>query len=483
MYSISMLRVVVLLCALLCSSFAVAQIPAFPGAKGFGAGALGGRGGEVIYVTNLNDAGPGSLRSAIEASGPRTIIFRVGGTILLEDSLRIVNPQLTIAGQTAPGDGITLRLDELETGPAILVLAEDVIIRHIRIRVGAASVPECCRDAITFFDGADRVIVDHVSASWGTDENINAWGTARNITIQHSIISEALLNASHSEQGVFQRHSMGALFGDRTDRLSLYHNLFAHNNQRNPLINSIIGGSYESVNNVIYNWGDFGSVFAGRGSDPLMINHIGNLYIAGERSRPERYEVGVQPDSSVLLYVRDNIGPNRSAGDSEFDIVGSDVNFVAQAPSSFRSLTPFPMSSFPISPFPVNSILSRVAEDVGANLPRQDSIDQRIINEVIAGEGSIIDDPSEVGGWINALGGTPYVDNDADGMSDNWETFHRLDPTNSLDRNNDEDNDGYTNLEEFLNSTNPIPDAISSPEQTPCFPIKNASGSVSLICL
>ncbi len=478
-----MIKIVVLLCFTLCSSIAVAQIPAFPSAKGFGAGAIGGRGGEVIYVTNLNDNGPGSLRAAIDALGSRTIIFRVGGTILLESSLLIENPQLTIAGQTAPGDGITLRLDEAETGPAILVLAEDVIIRHLRIRVGPASVPECCRDAMTFFDGADRVVVDHVSASWGTDENINAWGTARNITIQHSIISEALLNASHSEQGVFQPHSMGALFGDRTDRLSLYHNLFAHNNQRNPLINSVIGGSYESVNNVIYNWGDFGSVFSGQGSDPLLVNHIGNLYVAGERSRPERYEIGVQPDSSVLIYVRDNIGPRRSAGEPEFNIVGSDINFVAPAPESFRSLTPFPMSSFPISPFPVTSILNRVTEDVGANLPRQDSIDRRIISDLNAGGGRIIDDPSDVGGWINALGGTPYADDDADGMSDDWETIHRLDPTNPADRNRDEDNDGYTNLEEFLNATNPIPSDIPASEQDTCFPVQNSFGSVSVFCL
>jgi len=461
-----------------------AEVPAFPGAEGFGASAKGGRSGDVIYVTNLNDGGVGSLRAAINQAGARTIIFRVGGTINLETSLSIRNPFITIAGQTAPGDGITLSLGPNETTSALFVEASDVVIRHIRIRVGPASIGECCRDAITLFDGADRAIVDHVSLSWGTDETINAWGTAKNISIQRSIISESLLISSHSEDGEIQPHSMGALFGDRVDGVSLHHNLFAHNNQRNPLINSNVGATYEHVNNVIYNYGDFASVFNGLGSDALKVNHIGNLYLPGANSRLNRWEVGVQPGSSTSVYVRDNIGPHRQNGDDEFAIVGSNVNFVEPAPRSFQSNTPFPVSNFPITTVSVNSVLSNVTADVGATLPRQDSIDLRIIQDTFNGEGNVINDPSEVGGLINFVGGAPYADDDQDGMSNEWETLHRLDPNNSADRNDDEDGDGYTNLEEFLNSTEPRGDNSSLAEPTDlCMPIRSTNGSISLICL
>jgi len=444
------------------SEFCLAETPAFPGAEGFGASAKGGRGGDVIYVTNLNDSGSGSLREALESSGPRTVIFRVGGTINLQSSLVILNPLITIAGQTAPGDGITLRLGRLENGAALFVEAADVIIRHIRIRVGPASIGECCRDAITFFDGADRAIVDHVSLSWGTDETVNIWGTAKNISIQRSIISESLLLSSHAENGQIQEHSKGALFGDRADSVSLHHNLFAHNNQRNPLINSNIGAKYEHVNNVFYNYGDFASVFNGMGSDPLQVNHIGNLYIPGTNSRLNRWEVGVQPGSSTLVFVEDNIGPHRTNNnEDEFAIVGSNINFVEQAPRSFQQITPFSMSVFPITTQGIDSVLNNISEDVGATLPLQDSIDRRIIQEVLNGTGNIINDPSEVGGWINAARGTPYTDSDQDGMSNEWEIQNKLNPNNAIDRNGDEDNDGYTNLEEFLNMTNPRPNDMN----------------------
>ena len=480
---------ITLLISLMCiCGNADAQLAAFPGAQGFGASATGGRGGEVIYVTNLNDSGDGSLRAAINTQGPRTIIFRVGGTINLESSLVIDNPSITIAGQTAPGDGITIRLGPLENGAALFIEAADVIIRHLRIRPGPADIGECCRDAITFFDGADRVIVDHVSLSWGTDETINAWGTSRNISIQRSVISEALLFASHSEvEGVFQPHSKGALFGDQTDRLSMHYNLLAHNNQRNPLINSNIGATYEHVNNIIYNWGDFASVFNGMVEDTLQINHIGNLYLPGINSRDNRWEVGVQPGSSTRVYVRDNLGPNRQEGDDEFAIVGSDINFVRPAdPSLYQSLEPFEMSSFPIDVVPANSVLDNVAQDVGATLPRQDSIDRRVIQEVLNGQGRIIDDPSDVGGWINAVGGTAYVDADRDGMSDLWEQQNGLNTNDPEDRNEDPDNDGYTNLEEFLNSTDPGGDSAGGPSNDDpelCFPIGTISDAFSVVCL
>ena len=206
------------------------ELRAFPGAAGFGANALGGRGGRALMVTNLNDSGPGSLRAAIEAEGPRTVIFRVAGTIELKTRIDIANPYITIAGQTAPGGGITLKIDPNYTRSPLRILTHDVILRYIRSRPGPSTAESDILDALTIPSGHD-IIVDHCSFSWATDEVVNTWNDVHDITIQWSIISEGLNDSTHPKGP----HSKGMLIGSEgAERISVHHNLFAHNRKRNP---------------------------------------------------------------------------------------------------------------------------------------------------------------------------------------------------------------------------------------------------------
>lgn len=421
-------------------------LPAFPGAEGFGASAKGGRGGSVIYVTNLNDSGSGSLRACVDASGPRTCIFRVGGTINLRSTLDVKNPFLTIAGQTAPGGGVAIRTEGSVKGPAVRVSTHDVIIRYIRVRPGPSIEKTCCRDGIEFLNGANNVIVDHVSVSWSVDEVISTWYGARNITIQWSILSEALGNAGH-EKGY---HSMGPLFGsDGAGNISFHHNVLAHNNERNPRV-VMNFGVFDMVNNVIYNWGRFGGTAMNNTYGSFSSNIIGNYYKPGPHtpspsSTREYFEVAV--GGGLPLYAEGNIGPRR-ANDT--------LNQYANVQGTFTT-APNPFFAPPITITSAASAYEQVLARAGATQPMRDAVDNRIINDIKNSTGRIIDDPANVGGWPVLSSGRPYVDADGDGMPDWWEIEHGLDPDDPDDRNGDLDNDGYTNLEEFLNGTSPTP--------------------------
>ena len=207
-------------------------VKAFPTAEGFGAKALGGRGGVVIEVTNLDDSGPGSLRDAVEREGPRTIVFRVGGTIAVERPIRVRDPYITIAGQTAPGDGILIRNHRANTEAPITIETHDVVIRYLRLRPGPSGEPSCCVDALGLMQGARNVMIDHVSLSWGVDEVLGASEDASDFTVQWSILSEALRRGGHAKD---ERHSRGLLVSTQEGgNVSIHHNLFAHNEGRNP---------------------------------------------------------------------------------------------------------------------------------------------------------------------------------------------------------------------------------------------------------
>ena len=245
--TLSLLYVGSLLLAGLLSPLALAQAPlvAFPGAEGFGANATGGRGGRVIEVTNLKDTGPGSLRAAIEASGPRIVVFRVGGIIDVGAKLKIENPFITIAGQTAPGGGILLR------GQKFYVAADHVIIRHVRFRLG----PVSGKDAVAITNGARNVIIDHCSVSWGSDETLSVDTNASDITIQWGIISEGLN---------FEDHPYGSLIASGARRVTFHHNIWAHFRERSPKLGGQASDDnrYQLVNNVVYDWGNYGTACA-----------------------------------------------------------------------------------------------------------------------------------------------------------------------------------------------------------------------------
>lgn len=426
---------------------------AFPGAEGFGAKATGGRGGRVIEVSNLNDSGPGSLRAALLATGPRIIVFRTGGTIVIKSDieLRADNSNVTVAGQTAPGGGITLRNDKDLMKNASIQLGRDVenvIIRYMRFRPGPHTQSSSNMKALNTL--GKNIIVDHCSFSWATDETINTWYDARDITFQWNIISEGL-DLTDIASG--QCPACGPLFGDRSLNVSYHHNLTAHMNKRGPRVS---GGYVDIVNNVNYNSRstpvrfDNNADYVG-----IAANFVGNYFKVGSDYRwSSGVEVKIRDNSAgaVGVFLQGNIGPNRRSDTGPEDVIVDDESKAYLMGQRYD----YP----PITTTSAFRAYDNVLAQAGANAalgcdgtwyPRRDAVDQRVVDDVRNGTGSLIVDPSEVGGWPVLDAGTPCADRDHDGMPDVWEHRHGFDPDVPTDGPHDADRDGYTNLEEFLN--------------------------------
>ena len=443
---------VLVFAATLGAQAAAADLPAFPGAEGFGAYARGGRGGRMIEVTTLDRAGPSSLRAAVAAKGPRIVVFRVGGTIDLKGDLAIREPFLTIAGQTAPGDGICLR------GGGLRVGAHDVVIRYLRVRVGDSpdgSDPEN-RDVIDIAGEPNRVynvIVDHCSFSWAIDENVTTWYGPRNVTIQWCISSESLLDSLHPKGP----HGMGMLLGSRDNTITVHHCLLAHNNGRNPLIGDTGKNRGPSVfdycNNVMYNHGPWSCTNV-RGT--AHVNYVGNTIKMGPDGMKDRPRgVNFDPRSAQRFFVKDNMWPGRPAGHADdWLIMGSVLGPKRNAPPA-RLCSDQPIPAPPVTTESAASAYESVLRRVGAVLPVRDVVDARIVEEVRTGTGRIIDTQWDVGGWPEYRPAKPPSDSDRDGMPDRWERQRGLDPNNPADGPRDRDGDGYTNVEEYLNGTVP----------------------------
>jgi pectate lyase len=428
------------------------KVLAFPGAEGFGASTPGGRGGKVYVVTTLEDYDkgkppiPGSFRAAIEAEGKRIIVFAVSGNIQLKQDIRIRNPYLTIAGQTAPGDGVCLACREL----VIESRCHDVIIRYLRVRVGDVTPEES--DSITGM-GCSNVILDHCSASWSIDECVSFYNN-QNVTIQWCLVAESL-NASHHSKG---RHGFGGIWGG--DKSSFHHNLLAHHASRNPRFRK---GLVDYRNNVIYNWGHNSAY----GGEEAKVNIVANYYKAGPATRePVRNRI-VEPEASGQWYVADNY----VFGFPKITENNWDGGVQMPWKDPHRKVPPAP------KPFPAAPVITQTAEqayvqvlaDVGANRPARDSLDARIVEEVRTGTAKfkqmavnkkdwtasgngIIDSQKDVGGWPELKSAPAPLDSDGDGMPDAWEKTHGLNPKNASDAAADRDGDGYTNIEEYINS-------------------------------
>lgn len=397
------------------------RLLAFEGAQGFGAYTQGGRGGEVVKVTNLNDSGKGSLRWALEElDGPRIVVFEVGGLIKLNDQIE-VNGDVTVAGQTAPG-GITV------AGARLRIMEDNVIIRGMHIRPGDEKFGDPDRDAR---DGisigrSDRpvkdIVIDGNSVSWSIDEGISVWGDVRNVTISNNIIGEALDDSIHPEGD----HSMGMLLGDGASEISILSNLFAHNKFRNPTIKD---GSHEIefINNVVYNYGNSG--FAAL--DDSSAHIINNVFIKGADSTdraPIRLE---RPEGGAEYFVSGNIGGVTGAGTKRID----DKHV-------FRAAT--------TDVLPTNAVKDHVLKNVGANPDDRDAVDERIVGSVIKGTGSVIDSPDDVGGYKAGSGGRALPDADGDGIPD---VYEKIIGSNArlADDDKDANGNGYTNIEEYIN--------------------------------
>ncbi|MDD1654565.1 MAG: hypothetical protein LUO91_02510 [Methanomicrobiales archaeon] len=445
---------------------ATSALPAFPGAEGFGTDTLGGRGGTVYVVTNLNDSGPGSLRAAIDASGPRIVVFATGGTIICTRTLELNNPYITIAGQTAPGDGITVKGE-------LAVKTHDVVVRYMRFRPGHPSAilpPDKRKDthAINIVDNSYNVVVDHCSLSWGIDEDFSVYGEPHDVTLQWSIVAEGLYNASlakPNENGYESGHSMGALIGSENG-ITLHHNLMAHNDQRNPRLKA--DGTVDVVNNVVYNYGySAGAATDDRGL--LRINYVGNYVKKGTQSKEvAELELGHPTDKTAkgyAVYVEGNIGPHRTS-DSQ------DQRLVVDR-GDWNHLTTTRNSAPLISSTSAAVAYEQVLNGAGAVFPKRDAVDQRIVTDVRTMGGAILTTPSQRGGWPVLASGTPPVDSDRDGMPDTWETAAGLNPRDASDAKGDRDGDGYTNVEEYANSIIPGEvkvGAVTIPSEGGAFP-------------
>ncbi|MES2096741.1 MAG: pectate lyase [Pseudomonadota bacterium] len=421
---------------------------AFPGAEGAGRFAAGGRGGRVITVTSLADAGPGSLREAVEANGPRTIVFAVDGTIKLSKPLRIVQPNITIAGQSAPSGGITLRDYPLE------VDADDVVIRFIRSRLGDESKTES--DAI-WIVGGHRIILDHVSASWSVDETLSASANYTkpeqgfyDLTVQWSIIADSLTHSLHAKG----EHGYGSLIrGGRGSKISFHHNLWANHEARMPRPGNYSGPDVDPLGaffdfrcNVFYNWG---KAYSGYNADKATLaryNFVNNSYVAGPQSvKPIAFN-----ESNALAHAF-------FAGNSMNGTVPADPWSLVSGLQSPGYRLDRPVDVGPVACESAASSYALVLAFAGASRSR-DAVDLRIVEGVKTRTGKQIDTQGEDGGWPDLAKGKAPADRDRDGMPDAWERAHGLNPAKD-DSASDADGNGYTAIEDYLNSLVPAPRA------------------------
>ncbi len=426
---------------------------AFPGAEGYGRFTTGGRGGKVFKVTNLNDSGKGSLREAVKASGARTIVFDISGTIFLESPLSIKNGDITIAGQTAPGDGICI------AGFTTSIEADNVIVRYLRFRLGDIN-----RVADDSFKGIGHkdIIIDHCSFTWAVDECASFYDN-KNFTMQWCIIGESLNSSVHPKGD----HGYGGIQGGLG--ATFHHNLYVNNSSRNPRFsgsrNHLETASEEIVdfvNNVIYNWG-INSVYGGELGN---YNVRGNYYKHGPATQLKKRNRILNPTESQnpiagygKFYVEDNFVyefPNTTHDNWETGVqeVSSEVK------KQIKAVNPFSIAE--VKTHSAIEAYELVLNNAGAVLPKRDSVDARLVLQVRANNSSktstdkkessgIINSQKDVGGWPLLRSQNPLEDADNDGMPDNWEIKHSLNPNDPSDSFLF-GKGGYTNLEKYLNT-------------------------------
>lgn len=442
------------------ASLTWSMIPAFPFAEGFGSLTPGGRynpitgqDGTVIKVTTLNDSGPGSLREAINTKGPRIIVFEVSGIIELQQELAITEPFVTIAGQTAPGDGICLK------NYGMTIMASNVVIRFIRSRPGDVVEENADNiDSLAIIGLVPRdtfnVIIDHCSLSWSQDETFSTWYSVHDITIQWCILSEGLNRAFHPKE----THSMGILVGDGGDNVTLHHNLDAHHIWRNPLLT---GGSLDYFNNIHYNF-ERGMELDYQHSFPLRLNIVGNKWIPGPNTTLEFMPTiiiyqDIPNVGAPKIFLNDNQGPkegNIADWAYDYDLIGPTWEYL-QGTEKDEFIAYYSVNQiFPERPHVTIQPRDEAFEDIlqlaGASLIRDDT-DLRIIDDVVYHTGKAIDSVNEVGGWSSYEQTEVPLDSDGDGIPDSWENDNGLNYLDSSDNWNDEDGNGYVEIEEYIN--------------------------------
>ncbi|MFW6203154.1 MAG: pectate lyase family protein [Marinilabilia sp.] len=431
------------------------ETKAFPTAQGYGRYTEGGRDGQIVYVTSLEDSRErGTLRYAMEeVSGTRTVVFRVGGIIELSDNLKIKDPHITIAGQTAPGSGITLK------NAGIQIETHNIIIRHLRIRPGddiSTGTAPTNRDGLILYKNRDckNIVLDHISFTWSIDENVSFSTGSNNLTIQNCIIAEAL-SKSHHEEG---EHSKGLLMLNDLDNISIINNLFAHNMGRNPLMSSN-SRNIHVINNLVYNWGHMSPGFGTHMQifkDEIPINDAmiyRNYYRKGETSHdfPVLRKWGFSLVDGSTLFVEDNY----------IDDGGTLTPIEEVSPSYLKE--PEYFEEYLINNPPdnwdrhyekirsINDVDDYVLKNAGARMPILDEVDERIIEETDSYSGDFVDSPYQRGGYPSQRAGEAPEDSDRDGIPDKWEIEKGLDPESAEDASENNLSPYYTNLEMYLN--------------------------------
>jgi pectate lyase len=419
-------------------------VRAFPGAEGFGAATRGGRGGKVMEVTNLNDSGTGSFRECALASGPRTCVFRVAGTISLNSDIIISNPNLTIAGQTAPGGGITFKAASASSTTGIYIKTSEIIFRYVRSRPGTMSMDSRAlsinNGSASMATAVRNVIIDHNSFSWAGDELTITWLATNNLSYQWNIAGQTLSpwkGPSFGEDG-------GGFF-------SVHHNLIAHNTQRNPQVSASVG-TVDIVNNVIYNPGGLGS----SAKNGTHVNYVKNYIKKGPGGNPSNYV--------------DDGGNDVKGPAAAIYLEGNFLDGIPNIIDNTSHVVSTRLQHSPVTESTPHVAYDQVLADAGASkgidcnggwFSRRDTIDNLIVqttrDRTCPSGGCYITNPSQVGGWPQLAAGTACADSDHDGMSDTWETnqFGNILRGSSNNSSSDFDADGYTDLEEYINGTNP----------------------------
>ncbi len=456
-----------------------AAIPVFPGAEGGGAFTPGGRGGKVVVVTSLADAGPGTLREACETGGARIVVFNVAGIIRLSTPIHLRAPYITIAGQTAPGDGICV------TGSSFLIDTHDVVLRHIRFRRGAQDV--AFRDDAVGGNPVGNIMIDHVSASWGLDENMSIYrhvydrdSTGKgeklptvNVTIQNSIFSEAM---------DAYNHAFGSTIGGHNSLFA--RNLWASNISRNCSVG--MDGGFNFVNNVVYNWWNRS---VDGGDNKSFFNIINNYFKPGPITpldkpisyrllKPEAGRDKSHPVSFGKAFVSGNIVEgNAKVTKNNWDggVQLAEEFKLEDYVKDIRVEKAFDMPMSSANIMSSKNVYNFVLQNAGANFPKRDAVDTRIVKTVVTGKAiyvedaplfvskyvkrrlpadsykqGIITDIRQVGG-LPEYKGQPVVDTDTDGMPDVWEKANGLNPNDPTDAVKDCNGDGYTNIEKYIN--------------------------------
>lgn len=444
-----------------CFTIAKAQI-AFPGAEGFGKYATGGRGGKIYVVSNLNDAGVGSFREAATQKEKRIIVFAVAGTIHLETNLSIAG-DVTIAGQTAPGDGICL------ADRPVLLGGNNIIVRFLRFRMG----DKYQRGGMIDGNGGDdafggtrkkNIMIDHCSMSWSTDEVFSVYG-GDSTTLQWNLIAEPLNYSYHFEAGDkdYEHHGYGAIWGGA--HLSAHHNLFAHCVSRNPRFNGARLGATEELvdfrNNVIYDWGH-NSVYGGEGGS---YNIVANYYKPGPGTGKQVYNRIVNPSKTDKIgygsfYVAENYMHENDKVTAANELgVQFDKNITDDEQTGVLRTREFDVEKLPVES--AKNAYIAILTSVGASF-RRDTLDTRILREVVEKKGKFIDVQggyphgisyeATVNAWPTLKSGVVKLDTDGDGIPDEWELANGLNPKDPGDASLIKKGTWYTNIELYINS-------------------------------